>query len=92
MSEKYPDMRICPPSVPRLCVDLYPRYAWKSARFHSGLEPVLMYGPPAERAQHYNFESVTLVGSSPPGVLTVFQIGLQYLATMDHHRKESLYD
>jgi hypothetical protein len=24
------------------------RYAWISARFHSGLEQVLMYGPPAE--------------------------------------------
>ena len=39
---------ICPPSVPRLCVDSYLRYPWKSARFHSGLELVLMYGPPAE--------------------------------------------
>ncbi len=39
-----------------------------------------------------NFESATLVGSSPPRVLTVFQIGLQYLTTMDHHMKESFYD
>ena len=38
-----------------------------------------------------NFESGTLVGSSPP-VLTVFQIGLQYLTTMDHRMKESFYD
>jgi len=33
-----------------------------------------------------NFESGTLVGSSPP-VLTVFQIGLQHLTTMDHHMR-----
>ena len=29
-------MRICSPSVPRLCVDLYPRYAWKLINFHCG--------------------------------------------------------
>jgi hypothetical protein len=38
-----------------------------------------------------NFESATLVGSLPPKVLTVFQIGLQYLTTMDHRMKESFY-
>jgi hypothetical protein len=42
--------------------------------------------------QHYNFESATLAGSAPPRVLTVFQIGLQYLTTMDHYMKESFYD
>jgi hypothetical protein len=31
------------------------------------------------RSSAYNFESATLVGSSPPRMLTVFQIGLQYL-------------
>jgi len=38
-----------------------------------------------------NFESGTLVGSSPP-VLTVFQIGLQYWTTMDRRMKESFDD
>jgi hypothetical protein len=55
----------------------------------------LIYGPPADWMAKFsinNFESATLVGSSPPRVLTVFQIGLQYLTTMDHHMKESFYD
>ena len=41
--------------------------------------------------QHYNLESATFVGSSQPRVLTVFQIGLQYVTTMDHHMKESFH-
>ena len=40
----------------------------------------------------YNFESGTLVGFVTAKVLTVFQIGLQYLTTMDHRMKESFYD
>jgi hypothetical protein len=40
----------------------------------------------------YNFESGTLVGIVTAKVLTVFQIGPQYLTTMDHRMKESFYD
>ena len=37
-------------------------------------------------------QSGTLVGIVTPKVLTVFQIALQYLTTMDHRMKESFYD
>ena len=40
----------------------------------------------------YNLSAGSLVGIVTAKVLTVFQIGLQYLTTMDHRMKESFYD
>src|ERR1700752_2117732 len=40
----------------------------------------------------YNFQSGTLVGFVTAKGLTVFQIGLQYLTTMDHRSKDSCED